>query len=74
MIVCGSSLDQVKANVDACADERPLPQVRRCRAGLIIGGLETGRYNCFVGDALQEYLFTGAPVQLGRSGVKGGGG
>lgn len=28
MIVCGSSLDQVKANVDACADERPLPQVR----------------------------------------------
>ncbi len=27
MIVCGSSLDQVKANVDACADDRPLPQV-----------------------------------------------
>lgn len=29
MIVCGSNLDQVKANVDACADERPLPQVGR---------------------------------------------
>eukprot|EP00903_Cladosiphon_okamuranus_P012448 g11659.t1 len=26
VIVCGSSLDQVKTNVDACADGRPLPQ------------------------------------------------
>lgn len=31
VIVCGSSLDQVKTNVDACADERPLPQVGRCK-------------------------------------------
>ncbi|CAM9231442.1 unnamed protein product [Ectocarpus sp. 12 AP-2014] len=26
VIVCGSSVEQVKANVDACADETPLPQ------------------------------------------------
>lgn len=28
VIVCGSSVEQVKANVDACADDTPLPQVR----------------------------------------------
>lgn len=28
VVICGSTLDQVKANVDACADERHLPQVR----------------------------------------------
>lgn len=27
VIVCGSTVDQVKANVDACADNTPLPQV-----------------------------------------------
>lgn len=27
VIVCGSSVQQVKANVDACADETPLPKV-----------------------------------------------
>lgn len=27
VIVCGSSVEQVKANVDACADDTPLPEV-----------------------------------------------
>lgn len=29
VIVCGTTVDQVKANVDACADDTPLPQVGR---------------------------------------------
>ena len=27
VIICGSSVSQVKANVDACRDETPLPKV-----------------------------------------------
>lgn len=27
VIICGSSVGQVKANVDACSDESPLPKV-----------------------------------------------
>lgn len=28
VIICGSSVGQVKSNVDACKDETPLPKVR----------------------------------------------